>query len=450
MVFGQYAQEIGLIAQLQGVKLKQKGYEHTPQSKVIEFLVAILSGVKYLQDISLAAEPLDKDVAVAQAWGYKRWADYSGVSRTLSQLNWEEAREIVGTLEKASQGWLGDELKQIQGKGQVIEIDGDLTGIPVSNGSRTYPNASYGHMDDEVRLGYQAGVISLGSPSYGRLWLSVEHHPGDTVSSTQAEALVLAAEKRTGLHPRRRTEMLRERITAFEKESQPAEERLEKQRVILEKAQAAQQETRGQLEAFRLDPKTKEKRLQSYERRSLRREKAVVSAQEHLTKTKHLIRSHAQQLGILKDRLQRFEQENVDFPFSIKMSFRMDAGFGSYDNIALLIEMGYELYTKLPNQKVVQALHKRVQPEDSWTPVSKSAEMIAWTNYKLANCPYPLDIGLERLYTGEKNVKSAALVHFGEVPISQDLLAWFNKYNARQTVEAGIKRNQTSFLSSPS
>src|SRR5258706_13642511 len=41
-------------------------------------------------------------------------------------------------------------------------------------------------------------------PTYGRLWLSVTHHPGDTVSCTQAEALVLAAEARTRLRPRRR------------------------------------------------------------------------------------------------------------------------------------------------------------------------------------------------------------------------------------------------------
>ncbi len=82
-----------------------------------------------------------------------------------------------------------------------LQYDGDLTGLPVSNASRTYPNAAYGHMADEIRLGYQAGVVSLQSPTYGRLWLSVEHHAGDTVSCTQAEALVLVAEKQTGNVP---------------------------------------------------------------------------------------------------------------------------------------------------------------------------------------------------------------------------------------------------------
>jgi hypothetical protein len=236
VVWGKVAQEMGLISGIEGVKIGQKNNVHSPQSKVIEMLVAILSGAKYLQDISLSAHPLDKDLALAQAWGQTSWADYSGVSRTLSKLSWEEARALVAVLERVSQPYIESELKLIREQGQVIEQDGDLTGIPVSNTSRTYPNVSFGHMDDEIRLGYQAGVTSFHSPTYGRLWLSVAHHAGDTVSCTQAEALVLAAEKRTGLRPRRRTELLQERIEAFQNERQPTEKRLEDQKAALEKA----------------------------------------------------------------------------------------------------------------------------------------------------------------------------------------------------------------------
>ena len=78
--WGHFAQEIGLLSGIEAVMLNQKVYEHTPQAKVIEFLVAILSGAKYLQDISLAAHPLDKDLAVAAAWGQVGWADYTGVA----------------------------------------------------------------------------------------------------------------------------------------------------------------------------------------------------------------------------------------------------------------------------------------------------------------------------------------------------------------------------------
>jgi hypothetical protein len=215
VAWGRFAAEIGLVEAIQGVKLKQKKYRHTPQTKVLEFLVATLAGLKQLQAISLAAHPLDKDQAVAEARGQPGWADYTGVSRTLSSLSWEEVHELVRALERVSQPWLQAELDLLRRQGKRLRLDGDLTGIPVSNTSQTYPNAAFGYMDDGIRLGYQAGVVSLESPTYRRLWLSVAHHPGDTVSCTQAEALVRAAEARTGLRPRRRTECLRERIQAF-------------------------------------------------------------------------------------------------------------------------------------------------------------------------------------------------------------------------------------------
>ena len=188
--WGHFAREIGLLSGIEAVKLNQKVYEHMPQAKVTEFLVAILSGAKYLQDISLAAHPLDKDVAVAQAWGQQGWADYTGVSRTLKKLTWSEVNALMEVLERVSQPVLESELVLLREQGRGLEYDGDLTGLPVSNTSRTYPNAAYGHMSDEIRLGYQAGVVSLQSPTYGRLWISVEHHAGDTISCTQAEGLV--------------------------------------------------------------------------------------------------------------------------------------------------------------------------------------------------------------------------------------------------------------------
>ena len=60
--------------------------------------------------------------------------------------------------------------------------DGNLTGRRVSFTSTTYPDAAFGWQGDEVGLGYQAALICMESPTYGRLWLEGFHHPGDTVS----------------------------------------------------------------------------------------------------------------------------------------------------------------------------------------------------------------------------------------------------------------------------
>jgi len=76
VAWGEFAQQIGLVDKIQAVEWHQKTVTHTPQAKVIEFLVAILGGLEHLKDLRGAAHPLVKDTAVAQAWGRAGWADY--------------------------------------------------------------------------------------------------------------------------------------------------------------------------------------------------------------------------------------------------------------------------------------------------------------------------------------------------------------------------------------
>ena len=83
IAYGQFARQIGLLERLMAVPVPAKTRLHRPQAKLTEFLVGILSGLEYLQDLDLAPRPLTKDLAVARAWGQPGWAHYSGVSRTL-------------------------------------------------------------------------------------------------------------------------------------------------------------------------------------------------------------------------------------------------------------------------------------------------------------------------------------------------------------------------------
>lgn len=464
VAWGEFAQEKGLTKRIEGVKLRQKNYFHAPQTKVLEFLVAIMGGLKQLQEISLAAHPLDKDQAVAEAWGQSCWADYSGVSRTMSSLNWEEARAIVKALEEFSQPFLEAELEILRAKRKRLMLDGDLTGIPVSNTSTTYPNAAYGHMDDDIQLGYQAGVVSWVTETYGRLWLSGTHHPGDTVSSTQAESLVLAAEERLGLHPLRRTDLLGKRIEHDTQNLEPIEKKLKVQQEKVEKSKKRLQEAQEQAiekskEVERMElmyqackrPERPTSRLalqrkqsQAAQRRIERRKRDFETAQRKFTDTHNHLDRLRNELTILHQRLERFLRENLNNQSPIEAEFRLDAGFGAYDNIALLVEMGYEVYTKPYGDKVTQFLRNKVQENDTWTRVGSNAEMIAWANLQLKGCPYPLDMAIERFYTG-KTLKYGALCHFGTDPVTQDLPAWFIHYNGRQIVEAGIKEGKQVF-----
>ena len=153
VTWGQFAQSIGLIQMVESVPLHQKTVTHRPQTKILEFFVAILAGLEYLKDLSRSAHPIDQDRAVAQAWRQSAGADYSGLSRTLTALHQEEAEQVAGVLDELTQPILaGEVMKALQRAGRLT-YDGDLTGRPVSNSSTSYSNAGYGHMDDAIRLG---------------------------------------------------------------------------------------------------------------------------------------------------------------------------------------------------------------------------------------------------------------------------------------------------------
>jgi hypothetical protein len=464
VAWGQFAQCIDLIDKCEAVPLHQKAVDHTPNRKVLEFFVAILGGMAYLKDISLSAHPLDQDQAVAQAWGQAGWADHSGVSRALLALTLEEAQQIVDVLTQVSRPFIDQEVMlTLRDQGKIV-YDGDLTGRPVSNSSTSYPNVAYGHMSDAVQLGYQAALVSFHSQTYGRQWLSVVPHPGNTVACAQAETMVRAAEAKTGVRPRRRTELLAQRLAQAEAEGQrweakttQAEQTLRQAQTVLQETQQQLQDWRDQLAQLEIEhqerqrPERPHSRLAQarskvgvYQRRQVRREKRMAKARAYLQRQKaHLdqCQVHVQQL---ERRLTQSEQENGTNPMPVRAVFRLDAGFGTPENVALLIEMGYEVYIKPHGTWLKAHLKKQVDAATIWTPVGQNAEMTAWAAMEVQDFPYPLDIALERFYTGDRQ-RLSVLLHYGQDPVTANLSAWFQTYNGRQTIEAGIKEGKQVF-----
>ena len=464
VLLGQYAQHLGLIQALMAVPLRQKTYIHRPQAKILEFLVAILAGLPHLEDISRDGRPLDQDQSVALAWQQAGWADYSGVGRTLQALTQTEAEAIGQVLREISQPLIDEQVTQaLATQGRLI-YDGDLTGRPVSSTSTTYPEATFGHMDDEVRLGYQAAVVSVGSPLYGRHWLAVKPHPGNLVSCLLAEELVLAAEASTGVRPWRRTELLRQRWQALSDQRSQAEQRLAQRRAGLAAAQAELQVRADRLQtaeatlaAWGADYQERQRperphsqlaqarqQVETRQRQHARQVQVVRAPPEQIARDQDaLVLVQAQEAG-LRARLQRFEHENAANPAPVAAVFRLDAGFGTGANVALLIEMGYEVYTRPHNHQVRDSLLKQVADTTAWTRVGANADMVAWSTQSLKSCPYPVDLALERFYTGQTR-RHGVLLHFGNDAVTTDLAAWFDCYNERQTIEAGIKEGKGVF-----
>jgi len=464
VAWGLFGQCIGLIRKITVVMLHQKTVTHRPQTKVLEFFLATLSGLAHLKDLSKDAHPLDQDQAVAIAWDQPGWADHSGVSRCLKALTASEAKQIADVLDEVSRPILDREvmLALVQ-RGELV-YDGDLTGRPVSNTSISYPGAAYGHMGDAVRFGYQAVMVSLHSPTYGRVWLSAQPQPGDTVSCTQAEALILAAEAKTGLRPHRRTEQLTGRLKDVVTRRATAARRREDSQQALHKAQEQLPQTVAQLATCRTalaeveaDYRTRQRPERPYsrlgklrhqlavlERRQARLEKTIPRIQKQLTfRQAQLAKSQAEE-QLLSQRLERFKAENVANVFPIRAVFRLDAGFGTRENVALLIELGYEVYTKPYSEWLLARLKCQVNAQTVWTQVGGNAEMITWEGRQLKDFPYPLDIALQRFQTGDTQ-RYSALIHFGDDLVTSDLSGWFHCYNARQTIEAGIKEGKQVF-----
>ena len=470
VVWGQYAHCLGIPQAFAQVPMSQKTVEHSPQRKVLEFLVAQLGGLEYLKDISLAATPLDQDTAVARAWGQAGWADHSGVSRTLSVLTEEEAAKYAVILDEATQPLIDAEVQLALAAGKLV-LDGDLTPRPVSNGSQNYPEASYGYMNGKLQLGYQAAVITLHSPTYGRLGLSAIRHTGKTVSATQAEALALAAERRLKRRPWRRTALLRQRL------AQREPERLKRQQRVIEaegswrakaehlaqvnaKFSAIQAELQ-QLEAASVAPECPAKphsqlaqlrnKAAVWQQRCLRCQNQVIKAQAWLDRQRQRLREWEAETALLWERLQRFEAENAANSNPIEAILRLDAGFGTDSNLALLIEMGYEIYSKPYGNWLSGLLAEKSQsrPND-WQKVGKNADMLAWKAATIPDFPYPLDLGYERFRqsSGDSDPPQQAfsgLLHFGATQVTEDLTGWFDDYNARQTIEAGNKEARQVF-----
>lgn len=465
VIWGLFAGRIGLIEAIEAIKLKQKVRTHKPQTKVLEFLVAILAGLPHLQDISRSAHPLDQDQMVAEAWGQPAWADYSGVSRTLSQLTAAEVPELAAALDSISQPFIDQEVELALEKAGELVYDADLTGRPVSSTSISYPNTAFGHMGDTIDLGYQAALVSIHSPTYGRLWLANELHPGDTVSMTRTEALVIAAEKRTGRRPRRRTALLADRLTAAKtqwgamaddvkgsyQQHRKAQEKLCDTEQFLQQWEeevcslTAEYERQNRPQSAYCQLTRAQRKVATYRKRLPRCQKALGLTQRRLARHEARFDAAKAEVDRLQAHYQQLLTDNAANPNPIRATFRLDAGFTSQENICWLIEMGYDVYTRGRFPKVRDVLSAAVTSETSWIRVGSNANMTGWRNTTVEGYfTYPLDVALLHYHTAD-TVQRATLLHYGQTDVVADLDGWFHTYNGRQTIEAGIKEGKNVF-----
>lgn len=464
VVLGQLAQILGLVTGLEGVAIGQRqGPKHTPQSKVIEFLVGILGGIDYLQDLNRGARPIASDATIARAWAQEAFAHYSGVSRTLEAADEETLTAVMEVLRTVSRPFIQVAvLEAIKHTGHLT-IDVDLTGREVSPTSTDYPEADFGWMDDEVRKGYQAAVTSLVCQRWQRLLLTLQRYAGRTQSADCLQVAVQEVEELLGVRPRRRVELVYARRQAVMRDMEQLQSCLDRNRhaekrhwVSIRQAKAEAQVYQADvacLEAEYLAHGRKERpysrlakrrhQLASAHKREARAWRDLKQIQDKLIEQQTHLMALQDTLVALDEYLASLDADNRANPNPVSVVLRIDAGFSTGPNLAWLIEMGYTVLTKAHSGNTADSLRRRLPTQTSWTRVGRNAEAIARGDYYQHDCPYPLQAMLVRYHLPDET-RYTTLFYYDEAP-PPALPAWFAGYNGRQTIEAGIKEEKAVF-----
>jgi hypothetical protein len=465
IIWGHFARAIGLLDRLAGVPIPQKTVVHAPQAKLTEFLIGLFSGIEYLSDLSEGATPLVADREVALAWQLAAMADASSVSRTLKQCDEGAVAALRAALDAVARPFRERALADLRERNETLVLDADLTGRPVSSTSHTYPGAAFGYMDGAVHLGYQLAEICLHTRLFGRQWLSARHHPGNRVSSECLLELIHDAERLLGCHPQRRPERVAARLAVCE-QSVAEGERLTRQQEHRAAASAERitrltrqiQATRDEIDRLHQAPvparqggpgsalSRRQQQVAGWEGQLARAKRQWEQARGVAKRHRVRVAAKTAERDGLREHQSRLQQENTRQTHPPRCKIRIDAGFGTGENLTALIELGYEVETKSGNAALVRALQDQAAAAPPWTRVGKNAEMIGWANYRIQTCPYPLTVGLERFHT-PKGLLYAVLIRSQEASeaVCPDLWEWFHAYNARQTIEAGNKEEKTTF-----
>jgi len=465
VVLGHFGQALGLVSGLSEVPLAQRQGPDglAPQTKLIEFLVGILGGIEALQELNQGAQPIATDPTVAAAWGQTLFRHYSQVSRSLEAADDQTLAGVVEVLRTVSAPFIQAAVLETLKQCGQLTIDVDLTGREVSPTSTDYPEADFGWMADEVSKGYQAAVTSLVCERWERLLLTLQRYPGRTLSAACLQAAVREVEEVLQVRPRRRVELVQRRgqelVAQIDQLHRQLADNQQQQgqlradlRTIRQAAQQRQAEV-SQLEAhYQAQGWTERPHSQLAKRRHglASTHKQASRAWRDLGKrqlqaaTLHQRLSHLQeQLLALDEWLAYLDADNMANPNPVTMTVRIDAGFSTGPNLTWLIEMGYTVLTKAHHGQSTDRLRRQLPAQPAWTSVGKNAEALAMGEYHQHDCPYPLQAMLVRYHLPNQS-RYTTLFYYGDSP-PPALADWFKRYNARQTLEAGIKEEKGVF-----
>ncbi len=154
------------------LKLPLKTVDHSPEAKLLDVVVSILAGCRAIDQVNTRLRP---DVALARAWGRKRFADQSTLARTLDAFRASD----VTQLRQGSEVWFRRESRVLRHDfdRDWLWLDIDLTPLPISKHAE---GSTKGKFDQKNRYGRQLARVH--APQYHETLFS-QIYPGKQESS---------------------------------------------------------------------------------------------------------------------------------------------------------------------------------------------------------------------------------------------------------------------------
>jgi hypothetical protein len=413
-----------------------------------------------LQDLNLGPHPLAGEQAVQDAWDIE-FRHYTTVSRFLYEVDETVVERVQAELEAIMQPYIRSAVHEVLCRQEYLTLCGDLTGRPVSAYSTTYPpDTVFGYMANQLRKGHQAALVTFKGIQH-RVHVTAFHHSGDTVSGVCLCEMVESTEARLGCRPKRRTDLLRQRIAAIEAKMAQKQDWIEAQQTIIRQQIERQVRLGDQLRTLRpqlaeLEARYTGKRVRPYSKLAQARqrkagwERQLPSALEQESQARRALRRHQQRLEALTAErdallnwLAQLEADNAAHPNPVRIRWLLDGGFGDAGNVTYLIEMGYDVYTIAHNGKTTQVLRQEIPDNARWGQAGSRTQALDMARQTLGDCPYPVRLTLLRWSAGDE-LKYSTLVSFSDAEAlpTADL---FPTYHQRQDVEAGIKQGKGTF-----
>lgn len=383
------------------VKVKQKALQFTPVDKLMQALLGILSGCRYMKDLTFGTNLLGQDATVTKAWGLQGMAHFSTVCTTLAKMTAPDVEQLATTLGQIARPWIQEAIRKAAGPDgkQPVVIDVDLTGQSVGADCHTTGTA-FGYMDGRLAKGYQIAAAFLAG-SADRLAIAATLKPGNSKSVPCLMELLPRIEAQIG-RPRRRVEWLESRLSDL---------RLQKARWLNEFTTVSG--------------------------------KGVGNRRITLAK---LIEEVEQEIAYLEPRIAQYRRDNADGNFTpYRLVLRADSAFGTPETLRHCLEMGYEILIKAAHGAMYPQLFKTI-PDDQWETDTKNRQVTSALSLPPSQLPPGFEvrqIAMRHHGRDGKEVRAVLISSLAETEFP--LAKLLTLYRQRQSIEAGFQQCKGTF-----